>query len=308
MLDFEQATLHLFVARIRSPGTLKVFPLTDSIRGLEGQVSAANLVFNAAGNPLATVHLEPGDEETVLSLDITAAVLRVPFQGLVLYANDGLDASFDSREGPMKPVVALRHPLVPVGAIMAFAMENPPEGYLECDGREVKREVYPRLFGALGTLHGPGDGATTFNLPDLRGRFARGWNHGAGRDPDVSWRSEAPGSDNPGDRVGSLQEDGFENHIHDFVGRQGATNIDFPQHTHELLVLGVKTIAQGEFPIPTLVYGPGGTVVGNLHTGLPSSFHGHLFLPEGSITSPQSGRHTGETRGKNASVLYCIKY
>ena len=60
------------------------------------------------------------------------------------------------------------------GFIAAYAGANPPTGWLPCDGRAVKRSDYPELFEAIGTAYGEGDGSTTFNLPDLRGRFALG--------------------------------------------------------------------------------------------------------------------------------------
>ena len=63
---------------------------------------------------------------------------------------------------------------VPVGTIEYFAMPVPPAGYLKCDGAAVGRETYPELYAAIGTTFGAGDGSTTFNLPDLIGRFAEG--------------------------------------------------------------------------------------------------------------------------------------
>lgn len=63
---------------------------------------------------------------------------------------------------------------VPVGAVAYFAMQTPPAGYLRADGSAVLRTNYPDLFAAIGTTFGEGDGASTFNLPDLMNRFAQG--------------------------------------------------------------------------------------------------------------------------------------
>lgn len=63
---------------------------------------------------------------------------------------------------------------VPVGAIGYFAMQTPPAGYLKADGSAVSRATYPDLFAAIRTTFGEGDGASTFNLPDLIDRFAQG--------------------------------------------------------------------------------------------------------------------------------------
>lgn len=62
----------------------------------------------------------------------------------------------------------------PTGTIISFAADNPPEGYLECNGQEVSRTTYSQLFEVIGTKYGEGDGSTTFNVPDLQGEFLRG--------------------------------------------------------------------------------------------------------------------------------------
>jgi hypothetical protein len=69
-----------------------------------------------------------------------------------------------------------------VGSIVPFAMETLPSEFLECDGSAVSRTTYKTLFGKIGTTYGVGDGSTTFNLPDLRGEFIRGWDNGRGVD------------------------------------------------------------------------------------------------------------------------------
>lgn len=55
-----------------------------------------------------------------------------------------------------------------IGFIKTFAGTTPPEGTLLCDGSAVSRDTYYELFAAIGTTWGAGDGANTFNLPDLR--------------------------------------------------------------------------------------------------------------------------------------------
>ena len=63
----------------------------------------------------------------------------------------------------------------PPGAIMAFGASSAPTGWLVCDGSAVSRTSYAALFAVLSTTWGTGDGSTTFNLPDLRGQFLRGY-------------------------------------------------------------------------------------------------------------------------------------
>lgn len=62
----------------------------------------------------------------------------------------------------------------PAGSVVAFAGSAAPVGWLLCDGSAVSRTTYAVLFAAIATAYGAGDGSTTFNLPDLRGRTAVG--------------------------------------------------------------------------------------------------------------------------------------
>lgn len=59
---------------------------------------------------------------------------------------------------------------LPAGMVMPFAGSSAPGGWLLCDGSAVSRSTYSVLFGVIGTTYGVGDGSTTFNVPDMRGR------------------------------------------------------------------------------------------------------------------------------------------
>ena len=72
--------------------------------------------------------------------------------------------------------------MIPSGAVMYFAGQTAPTGWLKANGAAVSRTAYAALFAAIGTTYGTGDGRTTFNLPDLRGEFVRGWDDGRGID------------------------------------------------------------------------------------------------------------------------------
>lgn len=63
---------------------------------------------------------------------------------------------------------------IPSGAVMPFAMNSAPTGWLAANGSAVSRTTYATLFAAIGVTYGTGDGSTTFTLPDLRGYFVRG--------------------------------------------------------------------------------------------------------------------------------------
>ena len=62
----------------------------------------------------------------------------------------------------------------PVGVVIAYGGSTAPAGWLLCDGAAVSRSTYSALFGIVGTSFGPGDGSTTFDLPDLRQRVPLG--------------------------------------------------------------------------------------------------------------------------------------
>lgn len=62
----------------------------------------------------------------------------------------------------------------PIGTILPYSGTTLPEGYLACDGTAVSRTTYSDLFSAIGTTYGSGDGSTTFNLPDLKGKVPVG--------------------------------------------------------------------------------------------------------------------------------------
>ena len=64
---------------------------------------------------------------------------------------------------------------VPTGSIQEFAGASAPAGWLTCDGSEVSRVTYPALFAVIGTTYGAGNGSTTFNLPNRKGRVGVGY-------------------------------------------------------------------------------------------------------------------------------------
>jgi hypothetical protein len=85
---------------------------------------------------------------------------------------------------------------------MSFSGSSEPPGWFFCYGQAISRAAYPRLFSAIGTVYGAGNGSTTFNVPDLRGEFVRGFDAGRGIDT--------------GRVLGSFQIDEFKSHTHDY--------------------------------------------------------------------------------------------
>lgn len=105
-----------------------------------------------------------------------------------------------------------------VGAVIPFPTASVPPGWLQCNGGAVSRETYANLFALIGIIYGNGDGSTTFNLPDLRGTFIRGYDNAAGTDPDAGARTDR-GDGITGDAVGTKQADEFKDHLHSIQSR-----------------------------------------------------------------------------------------
>lgn len=84
--------------------------------------------------------------------------------------------TFHSKSGSQSTgtLVLPEYAAIIAGAIVSYAGNTAPVGWLMCDGSAVSRTTYSKLFNAIGTTYGTGDGSTTFNIPDLRGRFPVG--------------------------------------------------------------------------------------------------------------------------------------
>ena len=87
------------------------------------------------------------------------------------------------------------------GSIIMYGGTTAPSGWFLCNGAAVSRTTYAALFAVISTEFGIGDGSTTFNLPDMRGEFPRGYDNGRGVDPARV--------------LGSTQADAFQGHKHD---------------------------------------------------------------------------------------------
>lgn len=111
---------------------------------------------------------------------------------------------------------------IPSGTTTQYSGATAPVGWMMCDGSSLVRADFPALFGAIGTAHGAAD-ATHFNIPDARGRFVRGVDGTAGRDPDVSGRFAGNAGGNTGNAVGSCQNDQFLTHVHGIPTYNSAT-------------------------------------------------------------------------------------
>lgn len=106
---------------------------------------------------------------------------------------------------------------MPLGMIIKWTSDIIPYGFKDCKGTSLSRTTYAGLFSVIGTTYGSVDSAS-FNIPDCRGRFIRGWNHSKASglyDPDAASRTDR-GDGTAGDHVGTKQEDENAEHLHEY--------------------------------------------------------------------------------------------
>jgi phage-related tail fiber protein len=156
-------------------------------------------------------------------------------------------------------------------------MNTAPTGWLKANGAAVSRTTYAALFSAIGTTFGVGDGSTTFNLPDLRGEFMRGWDDGRGVDS--------------GRAFGSAQLDQMQKITGNIVGQAFTVNLGASSSASGALSIGPTPSATAS---RTSVSGRGWDGI-----GLDSS-----TSPDARVSSTTSG----ETRARNIALLACIKF
>lgn len=132
----------------------------------------------------------------------------------------------------------------PTGSVIAFAGQTAPSGWLLCRGQAVSRTTYADLFAIIGTTYGVGDNSTTFNLPDLRAEFIRGFD--AGRGIDI------------GRVFGSSQGGEIQSHTHLMTYRRGAEAAGATTDPNGFLSLNSDT-DQGIYNNSNVIVASGGT-------------------------------------------------
>lgn len=107
-------------------------------------------------------------------------------------------------KGEVYDIEAYENP-IPTGTILAFAGINPPESFSLCNGQEVSRFTYAKLYEVIGDTYGAGDGETTFNLPDYREVTLVG----AGQNEKLSI------TEHDVYNVGEFKDDQMQGHVHE---------------------------------------------------------------------------------------------
>lgn len=156
----------------------------------------------------------------------------------------------------------------PTSSILQFAGTSAPSGWLFCDGTAVSRSTYADLFNAVGTAYGEGNGSTTFNLPDLRGRVPVGRDTGQ---TEFDTRGETGG-----------------------VKTHTLTSTEIPGHTHSGSSLstnstGAHTHAVGSFTL-------------NYQTGATQAFPAFAGNTSGGGATGSAGAHSHTVSGNTGST------
>lgn len=177
--------------------------------------------------------------------------------------------------------------MVPSGTVLYFAGQTAPAGWLKANGAAVSRTAYATLFAAIGTTYGAGDGRSTFNLPDLRGEFLRGWDDGRGVDA--------------GRVFGLAQAHALQSHQHGLAVAADGAGDD----------LWFERVPKSAFEIPR-----GKTAVAIRDTrnlidtttdvpGRSAAFNVPNMATQPNLTQPEYV--SGETRPRNVALLAIIK-
>jgi len=164
-------------------------------------------------------------------------------------------------------------PSSPTGVINSFAGSTAPSGWLLCDGSAVSRVTYSALFAVIGTIYGVGDGSTTFNLPNLKGKVPVGYNT-AETEFDVM-------GETGGEKTHALTTAELATHLHTVDPPSTASGTESADHTHT--VDPASTASGTESADHTHSVDPPATASGNNSVG-----HTHAVDPPGQYTQTQT--------------------
>lgn len=174
-----------FAAKARAAGVdgIRVSGDDTSAGDLEGKLLASGLAGFSTQNPA-------GAETRTIDVPVASQA----------QAEAGADNATAMTPLRVAQAIVALSPGLPAGSVIASGRSVAPSGYLHCNGAAISRTAYADLFTAIGTTFGAGDGSKTFNIPDLRGEFLRGWDNGRGVDSERVF--------------GSHQADAFKAHHH----------------------------------------------------------------------------------------------
>lgn len=192
---------------------------------------------------------------------------------------------------------------VDTGAVVYFAGNTAPRGFIKANGAAVSRTAYAALFAAIGTSYGAGNGSTTFNVPDLRGEFVRGLDDGRNIDTGRGLGSWQDSQNLSHTHAASASVDA---HAHSVSGSTNSSGA----HAHNMTANG------GQYASETQPYGAyRGNGVTSVDSSAIKESGAHTHTISGS-TNSVSHSHTitvaaeggNEARPRNIALLAFIKF
>lgn len=187
---------------------------------------------------------------------------------------------------------------LPIGVVEAFATPTPPVGWVVCNGQELRIDEYRELFNAIGKVFNDENTSEGFFcVPDLQGRFIRGWDEDGNVDPEREF--------------GTPQLDAIQGHYHNLFQESNKTK-EGGKHDHyigyEEKTFDYATISGSSKSCKSVC---GHSEPHELSYGDDRAIHSHE-LPKLKIREVIDGNClkvnvTNETRPKNIALLYCIK-
>ena len=193
-------------------------------------------------------------------------------------------------------IIAAVAAMVPAGTVVPYAGSSAPSNWLLCYGQAVSRTTYASLFAVVSTTFGIGDGTTTFNVPDLRGRVVAGLDNMGGSAANILTGATTLGAvsgDEDAALIAHTHNVTTSNHTHTVNPPNTAATVSTAggAHTHDmgLDVLDVR--------VPSgAVSGFYGVKAGNdINVTSDSASAGHVHVVEVDIASFNSGSDGGET-------------
>ena len=200
-------------------------------------------------------------DATQVNANFSQVVANVNANAAASGANDDI-TSLSALTTPIPPTAGG----VPTGALFDFAAVTPPSGYLACDGSAVSRTTYAALFAVLGTVWGAGDGSTTFNIPDYRGRVSAGYDasNATGRltDSETGGANASAIGNTGGEQAHVLVTGELAAHNHGITDPEHSHGITDPEHSHPAAIGAFLVASPGSNSV-----GSGSEVSTNATTG-----------------------------------------
>lgn len=207
-----------------------------------GNFSLVPSYFAQPGTTIRTEQHNPVLED--IAQAISQRLMRDGRNGMVGNLDMGAFAIRNVAPGNNATDAATVSQVMPVGSVVDFAGATAPSGWMLCYGQAISRTTYASLFAVIGTTFGVGDGSTTFNLPDLRGRVTAGKDNMGGT---AASRVTVTYSGITGTTLGSAG--GLESHTLTVPqmpthNHGGATTVE-GAHAHVYTIQGGSTFAGG---------------------------------------------------------------